>query len=54
MKTAASTAEESHARQRIVSGFGFQVPMWLGVLVLAAVLVGAWKLAKIIWAALSN
>jgi hypothetical protein len=37
-----------------VGHFAFQVPMWLGVLVLAAVLVGAWKLAKIIWAALSH
>ena len=38
-----------------VSGFAIQlIPTWVGVLVLAAVLFSAWKLATKIWAALSN
>jgi hypothetical protein len=38
-----------------VSDFAIQlVPTWVGVLILAAVLFGAWKLAVKIWAALSN
>jgi hypothetical protein len=38
-----------------VSGFAIQlVPTWVAVLVVAAILFGAWKLATKIWAALSH
>jgi hypothetical protein len=38
-----------------VDGFAIQlIPTWVGLLILAAVLFGAWKLAKVIWAALSH
>ena len=34
-----------------VSGFAIQIPTGAVLLVLAAVLFGAWKLAKLIWGA---
>ena len=37
-----------------VSGFAFQVPNWAVLVLLAVVLYGAWKLARLIWSALSN
>ena len=37
-----------------VSDFAFQIPNWAVLVILAAVLFGAWKLGKMIWAALSN
>ena len=37
-----------------VSGFAFQVPNWVVLVLLAVVLFGAWKLAKLVWSALSN
>ena len=37
-----------------VSGFAFQVPTWVVLIILSVVLFGAWKLGKMIWAALSN
>ena len=37
-----------------VTGFAFQIPAWAVLVALAVVLFGAWKLGKIIWAALSN
>ena len=35
-------------------GFAFQVPIWLAVVILIGVGFGLWKLAKIVWAAISN
>jgi hypothetical protein len=38
-----------------VSGYAIQlVPTWVGVIVVAAILFGAWKLAAKIWASLSH
>jgi Sec-independent protein translocase protein TatA len=37
-----------------VSGFAFQIPNWALLAIVIAVLFGAWKLGKLIWAALSN
>ncbi len=37
-----------------VNGFAYQIPNWLVLAVLAGVLFGAWKLGKMILAALSN
>jgi hypothetical protein len=38
-----------------VSGFAVQlVPTWAVVLILAVVLLGAWKLGKMIWTALAD
>jgi hypothetical protein len=36
-----------------VNSFAIQIPLWVGLIVLVAVLVGAWKLGKAIWTALS-
>ena len=38
----------------MVAGFGFQVPGWAVLVLLLIVAFGAWTVAKIIWAALSN
>jgi Sec-independent protein translocase protein TatA len=32
-----------------VNGFAIQIPAWLVLIVLAAILFGAWKLASMIW-----
>jgi Sec-independent protein translocase protein TatA len=37
-----------------VNGFAFQIPNWIVLIILAAVLLGAWKLGKLIWSALSH
>lgn len=37
-----------------VEGFAFQIPIWVAVVILIAVGFGLWKLAKIVWAAISN
>lgn len=41
-------------RGAYVEGFAFQVPIWLAVVILIAVGFGLWKLAKVVWAAISN
>jgi hypothetical protein len=38
----------------MVAGIAFQIPWWVAIPVLAVVLVGAWKLVKIVWATLSD
>jgi hypothetical protein len=38
----------------MLAGFGFQFPVWAVLVLLLIVAFGAWKVAKIIWAALSN
>lgn len=37
-----------------VNGFAIQFPIWVALPILAVVLFAGWKLAKMIWAALSN
>ena len=37
-----------------VSDFAFQVPNWVVLVILATVLLGAWKLGKMIWSAFSH
>ena len=37
-----------------VNGYAIQVPIWVALPILAVVLFGGWKLAKAVWAALSN
>ena len=37
-----------------VQGFAFQVPIWVAVVILIIVGFGLWKLAKVVWAAISN
>jgi hypothetical protein len=32
----------------------FEIPIWIVIPVLLIVLVGGWKLAKLLWAAISN
>lgn len=36
------------------SYFAIQIPWWVIVPVLIVVLLGAWKLVKLLWAAISN
>jgi hypothetical protein len=38
----------------MVQDFAIQIPTWLAVVILIAVGVGLWKLATIVWAAISN
>lgn len=38
----------------MVAGIAFQIPWWVALPVLVVVLFGAWKLLKMVWAALSN
>ena len=37
-----------------VSGFAFQIPGWVVLIAVVAVVFGVWKVARLIWAALSN
>jgi hypothetical protein len=37
-----------------VHDFAFQVPIWVAVVTLLAVGFGVWKLAKVLWAVMSD
>jgi hypothetical protein len=37
-----------------VQDFAFQVPIWIVIPLLLVVVVGVWKLGKLLWAALSH
>ena len=37
-----------------VQSFAIQIPAWAVVIILAVILLGAWKLGSLIWAALSH
>ena len=37
-----------------VRDFVIQVPWWVGGLILVAIALGVWKLAKILWAVISD
>jgi hypothetical protein len=38
----------------MVSDFYFSIPIWVVIPVLLIVLVGGWKLGKVLWATISN
>jgi hypothetical protein len=37
-----------------VHSFAIQVPWWAGVLIILAIALGVWKLARILWAVVSD
>ena len=37
-----------------IHDFAFQVPAWVAVVILVGVGFGLWKLAKVVWAAISD
>ena len=40
--------------EAVITDFAIQIPWWVVVPVLIVALLGAWKLAKLLWAAISN